>query len=172
MEDAKRRGALCQSSAGSCWSCLPPTEEQPGQSPGTEAGLVQSRAVTQSSCQALPLGGALGFGVGAHAPGGWVRCFRLWSGVCGACWGISSALARLTQGCCGSGEQTGGVLRDSRYPSLLLPLNTPAVVVTHLGKQIWQAPGMLCFPFWEETIKFHGVLNDGHWRRRYSSFRC
>lgn len=96
MEDAKRRRALCQSSAGSFWSYLTLTQEQPGQSPDTEAGSVQSRAATHRAAVRLCAWGVLGFSwvalvwcgwdgtPGSHS---WEQVQALWA-VLSCVWGV------------------------------------------------------------------------------------
>lgn len=86
MEDAKRRGALCQSSAGSLWSCLTLIEEQ---SPDTEADSVQSRTAHREQLPGFGLGAGLVWCGWAGTPSSpsWELVQALWA-VVSCVWGL------------------------------------------------------------------------------------
>lgn len=114
MEEAKRRGALYQSSAGSLWCCLWLRSSQ-----GRAQVQCRAGSYTRSSCQASCLGCAC-FPLGEL---GWdgtqLTLLAAGSGAlgCGMCWGSALCCwghgAMLTHRYHGSSEQTGAVLRDS-----------------------------------------------------------
>lgn len=183
MEDAERRGASCQSSAGSFWSSLVLNQhEQPGRSPDAGAGCVQIRAVTHR----MPLRLEECFFVSLCRPGlwgGWMRQpvripgstgFRylpLWRVVCLI--GVSELLQISTRHkrgcgamvtrwyCCLSG-QAGGLLWGSKYAvpcsfRSALPLTTCSGDTPQ--ESDLTAASYAPFPILGSTVEFHSALN-------------
>ena len=185
MEDAKRRGASWQSSAGSFWCFLILTQqEQPGQSPDTAAGFVQSRAVsyTHYSCWALCLEVCFFLSVWPCVLGG------LDQAACSCSWEHVVQILKAMVTCVSDllwDQHSAWARQWSSAPMLVLlqwadrriakrlrvstpvpPTQhccSPPVVVTDHKQQIWQAPVTLHFPFWERTKEFHGALNTNWW---------
>lgn len=171
MEEAKRRGALYQSSAGSFWCFRSSQGRAQAQSRFSAEQGATHRAAVRLCVWGVPAFLWVGL-VCCGWDGTQLTLLAADSGTlgCGICWGISSVLLRPWRDAHTSIPWLQWANRSSpeRLHSLLLPLHTPTAAVTRHDKQVWQAP--LYSPVWEEPIKVCGALNATWWTLEWKIF--